>query len=61
MKLIPIDMEYCLLQFDVIKFFLGVHLHGGESNLRKGPSNSEDPSNLTHFILTHSHTDIYIE
>ena len=27
-KLIPINMDYCLLQFDAVKFFLGVHLHG---------------------------------
>ena len=29
MKLVPINMDYCLLQFDVLKFFLGVRLHGG--------------------------------
>ena len=29
MKLVPIIMDYCLLQFDVLKFFLGVRLHGG--------------------------------
>ena len=29
MKLVPIIMDYCLLQFDALKFFLGVHLHGG--------------------------------
>ena len=29
MKLIPIIMDYSLLQFDALKFFLGVHLHGG--------------------------------
>ena len=29
MKLVSINMDYCLLQFDAIKFFLGVHLHGG--------------------------------
>ena len=28
-KLVPINMDYCLLQFDAIKYFLGVHLHGG--------------------------------
>ena len=28
MKLIPIIMDYCLLQFDALKFFLRVHLHG---------------------------------
>ena len=28
-KLVPIIMDYCLLQFDALKFFLGVHLHGG--------------------------------
>ena len=28
MKLIPIDVDYCLLQFDALKIFLGVHLHG---------------------------------
>ena len=26
-KLVSIIMDYCLLQFDVLKFFLGVHLH----------------------------------
>ena len=29
MKLVPIIMDYCLLEFDVLNFFLGVHLHGG--------------------------------
>ena len=29
MKLVPVIMGYCLLQFDTLKFFLGVHLHGG--------------------------------
>ena len=29
MKLVPIIMDYCLLQFDALKFFLGVRLHGG--------------------------------
>ena len=29
MKLVPIIMDYCLLQFDVLKFFSGVHLQGG--------------------------------
>ena len=29
MKLVPINLVYCLLQFDVLKFFLGVRLHGG--------------------------------
>ena len=28
MKLVPIDMDYCLLQFDALKFLLGIHLHG---------------------------------
>ena len=27
MKLVPIIMYYCLLQFDALKFFLGVRLH----------------------------------
>ena len=31
MKLVPIIMDYCLLQFDILKFFLGVRLHGGGS------------------------------
>ena len=26
MKLVPIIMDYCLLQFDTLKFFLGVRL-----------------------------------
>ena len=29
MKLIPINMDYSLLKFDALKFFLGVPLHGG--------------------------------
>ena len=29
MKLIPIIMDYCLLEFDALNFFLGVRLHGG--------------------------------
>ena len=28
MKLALIDVGYCLLQFDTLKFFLGVRLHG---------------------------------
>ena len=27
MKLTPFKMNYCLLQLDALKFFLGVHLH----------------------------------
>ena len=29
MKLVPINMDYYLFQFGALKFFLGVHLHGG--------------------------------
>ena len=29
MKFVPINMDYCLLQFDALIFFLGVRLHGG--------------------------------
>ena len=29
MKQVPIIMDSYLLQFDALKFFLGVHLHGG--------------------------------
>ena len=29
MKLVPIIMDYWLLQFDALKFFLWVRLHGG--------------------------------
>ena len=29
MKLVPINMNYCQLQFDAIQFFLWVNLHGG--------------------------------
>ena len=29
MKHGPINMDYCLLQFDALKFFLGVLLHRG--------------------------------
>ena len=32
MKLVPIIMDYCLLQFDTLKFFLGVRLHRFEVN-----------------------------
>ena len=28
MKLVPIIMDYSLLEFDALKFFLGVRLHG---------------------------------
>ena len=28
MKLLPILMDNCLLQFDALKFFFGVRLHG---------------------------------
>ena len=31
MKLVPIIMDYCLLQFDDLKFFLEVRLHRGRS------------------------------
>ena len=27
-KLVPIIIDYCLLNFDALKFFLGVRLHG---------------------------------
>ena len=29
MKLVPINLDYCLLQFDALKYFVGVQLHGG--------------------------------
>ena len=29
MKLVPIIMDYCLLQFNALKFFLSIRLHGG--------------------------------
>ena len=29
MKLVPINMDNCLLQFDALKFVLGVCLHEG--------------------------------
>ena len=29
MKLVPIIMDYCLLYFDAVKFFLSVRLNGG--------------------------------
>ena len=29
MKLVPTIMDYCLLQYDALKFFLRVRLHGG--------------------------------
>ena len=29
MKLIPIEVHYFLLQFDALKFFLEIRLHGG--------------------------------
>ena len=33
MKLVSINMDYCLVQFDALKFFLGVHLHGGRGGM----------------------------
>ena len=27
-KLVPVNTDYCLLQFDALKFFLGIRLHG---------------------------------
>ena len=32
MKLIPINMDYDLLQFDAIQFFLEVRFHGGSQS-----------------------------
>ena len=29
MKLVPINMDYCLLHFHALKFYIGVPLHGG--------------------------------
>ena len=29
MKLAPIIMDYCLLEIDALKIFLGVRVHGG--------------------------------
>ena len=29
MKFVLIDMDYCLLEFDALNFFLGVRLHEG--------------------------------
>ena len=29
MKLVPIIIDYCLLQFDALNYFLGIRLHGG--------------------------------
>ena len=29
MKLVPIILDYCLLQFDALKYFLAVRLHDG--------------------------------
>ena len=31
MKFVLIDMDYCLLEFDALNFFLGVRLHGVSS------------------------------
>ena len=37
MKLVSIIMDYCLLQFDALKFFLGIRLHvGSEPNFKEG-------------------------
>ena len=33
MKLVPVIMDYCPLQFDALIFFLGVHVHGGNITL----------------------------
>ena len=32
-KLVPIFMNYCVLQLDTLKFFLGVRLHEGGGSL----------------------------
>ena len=32
MKLVPIIIDYCQLQFDAFKFHLGVRLHGGSQH-----------------------------
>ena len=29
MKFVPISIDYCILPFDTLKFFLAVRLHGG--------------------------------
>ena len=29
MKLVPINVDYSVLQFDALKFVLGIHLHRG--------------------------------
>ena len=29
MKLVPFNMDYCLLEFDTLKFYSRVRLHGG--------------------------------
>ena len=34
MKLIPIEVDYCLFLFDALKFFLGVHLNEGGGVVR---------------------------
>ena len=48
MELVPIDIDYCLLQFVALKFFCGVRLPGGSlpnSNfLNVKPPNSTSKS-----------------
>ena len=33
MKLVPINMDYCLFQFDALKFVLGIRLQGGRRSV----------------------------
>ena len=47
MKLIPINMDYCLLQFDALKFFLWVCL-------QRGSLSSVNFSMYTHNLTTKS-------
>ena len=41
MKLVPINMDYCLHQFDALNVFVGVHLH------------RESPPNFDFFQCNH--------
>ena len=50
MKLIPVNMNYCLLQFDALKFFLEVRLYGA----------SVPPNNHRFFEKFAIHQDFFL-
>ena len=44
-KLVPLNIDYCLLQFDALNFFLGVRVHG--RSVHNFNVFSVNPPNLT--------------